>query len=165
MPVALFSAAKARKPPQTLGAAEAVRRAVAHTELFEAEPAARRIVEKPKLLGPSAALGADEIGPRAPVWELRMSDADEFGLLAEWYEGLLVLEPDHARGLEARYTDAKFVEEDAVVRIASAFRHELKAVPRALCYHTTPECQSIEAQAKRGGLPTFVRAIECREST
>ena len=63
-----------------------------------------------------------------------MSDADEFGLLAEWYEGLLVLEPDHARGLEARYTDAnKFVEEDAVVRIASAFRHELKAAPRAFC--------------------------------
>ena len=60
-----------------------------------------------------------------------MSDADEFGLLAERYEGPPVLKPDHARGLEARRGDAhEFVEEDAVVRVASAFRHELKATPR-----------------------------------
>jgi hypothetical protein len=38
---------------QTLGPAEAVRRAVAHAELFEAEPAAWCIVDEPKPLGPS----------------------------------------------------------------------------------------------------------------
>ena len=55
-----------------------------------------------------------------------MSDADEFGLLAERYEGLPVLKLDPARGPEARYADAyEFIEEDAVVRVAPAFRHEL----------------------------------------
>ena len=48
---------------QTLGPAEAVSGAIAHAKLFEAEPAAWRIVDEPKLLGPSAALGAEEIGP------------------------------------------------------------------------------------------------------
>ena len=62
-----------------------------------------------------------------------MSDADEFGLLAERYDGMPVLEPDHARGREARRREAhKLIEEDAVVRVASAFRHELKATPRVL---------------------------------
>jgi hypothetical protein len=57
-----------------------------------------------------------------------MRDADEFGLLAERYVGPLVLKPNQARGLEARYADAnEFIEEDAAVRAASAFRHELKA--------------------------------------
>jgi hypothetical protein len=41
---------------------------------------------------------------------------------------MLVLKPDRAGGLEARYTDAnKFIKENAAVRVASAFRHELKA--------------------------------------
>lgn len=60
-----------------------------------------------------------------------MSDADEFVLLAERYEDLPVLKSNRARGLEARYADAdKLVEEDAVVRVASAFRHELEAALR-----------------------------------
>lgn len=50
---------------QTLGPAEAVGRATAHAELFEAEPAAWCIVDEPKLLGPSTTFGADEKGPRA----------------------------------------------------------------------------------------------------
>ena len=133
---------------QTLCPAEAVGRAVAHAELFEAEPAAWRIVDEPKLLGPSAALRAAKIGPRAAVRERRMSDADEFGLLAERYAGPLVLKPDHARGLEARYADAhEFIEEDAVVRVASAFWHEVKATPRPspVRYHdTTLKSPSIE---------------------
>jgi hypothetical protein len=57
-----------------------------------------------------------------------MSDADEFVLLAERYEGLPVLKPDRARGAEARYADArKLIEENAVVRVASACRHEFEA--------------------------------------
>jgi hypothetical protein len=60
-----------------------------------------------------------------------MSDAYEFVLLAELYDGLLVLKPDHAHGLEARRGDAhEFIEEKAVVRVDSAFRHELKVTPR-----------------------------------
>ena len=145
---------------QTLGPAEAVGRAVAHAELFEAEPATWRIVDEPKLFGPSARTLGSEIAPRAAVRELRMSDADEFGLLAERYEGLPVLKPDHARGLEARHADAhEFIEEDAAVRVASAFRHELKATPRppSVWYHdTTHERQSIEAPQGSGGLRTFV---------
>jgi hypothetical protein len=113
---------------QTFSAAEAVGRAVAHAELFEAESAAWRVVDQPKPFGHSAASWADEIGPRAAVRELRMSDADKFGLLAERYVGPRVLKPNQARGLEARGGDAnEFIEEDAVVRVASAFRHELKA--------------------------------------
>ena len=116
---------------QTLSPAEAVSRAVAHAELFEAKPAAWCIVDEPKLLGSSAAFWANEVAPRAAVRELCMGDADEFGLLAERYEGPLVLKPDHARGPEARRGDAnKFVEEDAAVRIDRAFRHKLKATPR-----------------------------------
>ena len=43
-----------------------------------------------------------------------------------------VLKPDSTRGLEARYAYAnEFIEEDAAVRVASAFRHELKARPAA----------------------------------
>jgi hypothetical protein len=113
---------------QTLGSAEAVSRAIAHAELFEAAPAAWRVVHEPKLFGPSATLGTDEIGPRAAVPEDRMSDADEFFLSAEQYAGPLVLEPNRARGLETRRGNAhEFIEEDAVVRVASAFRHEVKA--------------------------------------
>jgi hypothetical protein len=54
-----------------------------------------------------------------------MSDAYEFGLLAEGYQGLRVLKPNQAHGLEARRGDAhELVEEDAAVRVASAFRRE-----------------------------------------
>jgi hypothetical protein len=70
-----------------------------------------------------------------------MREADEFGLLAERYVGPLVLKPDRARGLEARYADAnEFVEEDAAVRVASAFGHELKLAspePLRVRYHNT----------------------------
>jgi hypothetical protein len=58
-----------------------------------------------------------------------MREADEFGLLAERYVGPLVLKPNQARGLEARYADAnEFIEEDATVRVSSAFWHEFKAM-------------------------------------
>ena len=64
-----------------------------------------------------------------------MSDANKFVLFAERYDGLLVLEPDGARRLQARYADAnKLVEEDAVVRVDSAFRHGFK-VTLGLCHH------------------------------
>ena len=60
-----------------------------------------------------------------------MSDADEFVLLAERYDSLPVLKSDSARGFETRYADAdKLIEEDAVVRVASAFRHDFEAAPR-----------------------------------
>ena len=66
-----------------------------------------------------------------------MGDADAFAvfnavvLVAEGDNAMRVLKSDSARGLEARYADAhKFVEENAAVRVASAFRHELKATPR-----------------------------------
>ena len=60
-----------------------------------------------------------------------MGDADELLFVTEWYDGLPVLEPDDARRLQARYADAnKLVEEDATVRVASAFRHQFKARSR-----------------------------------
>jgi hypothetical protein len=145
---------------QTLGPAEAIGRAVSHAEFFEAEPAARCIVDEPKPFGPSAAFQANKVAPRAPVRELCMSDADEFVLLAERYEDLPVLKPDRARGADARYADAhKLIEENAAVRVASAFWHELKAAlrPPPVRYHdTTRECQSIEAPQGWGGLRTLV---------
>ena len=116
---------------QTLGPAEAVGRAVAHAELFEAEPAAWRIVDEPELSASAAALRADEIGPRAAVRKLCMGDADELLFVTEGDDAMPVLKPDRARGPEARYADAhEFIEEDAAVRVASAFRHEVKATPR-----------------------------------
>jgi hypothetical protein len=77
-------------------------------------------IDEPKLFGPSAGFWAEEIGPRAAFRELRMSDADEFGLLAQRYADPLVLKPDRVRGPEARYADAhEFIEEEAVARVAS----------------------------------------------
>ena len=76
-----------------------------------------------------------------------MSNADEFVLVTERYEDLPVLKSDRARGLEARHADAsKFIEENAVVRVASAFRHELKVTPcplRLWYQDTTSEYPSI----------------------
>ena len=57
-----------------------------------------------------------------------MGDADELLFLTEGDDAMPVLKPDRARGLEARRGEAhEFIEEDAAVRVASAFRHELKA--------------------------------------
>ena len=84
-----------------------------------------------------------------------MGDADELLFVTEGDNAMPVLKPDRARGPEARYGEAnKFIEENAVVRVASAFWHELKATPRRpMWYHdTTYECQSIEAPQGWGGL-------------
>jgi hypothetical protein len=90
---------------QALAPAKGIGRAIAHAELFEAAPAAWRIVDEPKPFGPSAAPAA-KIGPRAAIRELCMGDADELLFVTEWYDGLLVLEPDGARRLQARYAEA-----------------------------------------------------------
>ena len=69
-----------------------------------------------------------------------MSDADEFVLLAERYEGLPVLKSDSARGFEARYADAdKLIEENAVVRVDSALWHEPELRLAALCGILIPQ--------------------------
>jgi hypothetical protein len=92
-----------------------------------------------------------------------MDDADAFAafnamvLVAEGDHALAVLKPDRARGLEARRGEAhKLIEENAAVRVASAFRHELKAAPPVRYHDTTYECQSIEAPQGWGGLRAFV---------
>ena len=124
---------------QTLGPAEAAGRAVAHAELFEAEPAARCIVDEPELSASGSALRAAKIGPRSAVRELCMGEADEF-VLSPKAMSHPVLKPDRADGPQARYADAnKFIEEDAAVRVASAFRHELIASPLCgiMIPHTT----------------------------
>ena len=66
-----------------------------------------------------------------------MGDADAFAaftamvLAAEGDNAMPVIEPDRPRGLEARRGEAhELVEEDAVVRVASTFGHELNAAPR-----------------------------------
>ena len=91
---------------QTLGPAKAVGRAVAHAELFEAEPAAWCIVDESKPFCPSSAFWANKVAPRAAVREFRMGDADAFAvpialLIAKGDNGQPVLEPDRAGGLEA----------------------------------------------------------------
>ena len=64
-----------------------------------------------------------------------MSDADEFVLLAERYEGLPVLKSDSARGAEARYADAhKLIEENAVSASLPRFGMNLRLrLARHLC--------------------------------
>jgi hypothetical protein len=55
-----------------------------------------------------------------------MGDADEFHPTAERNEGVPVLKPDRARGAEARYAETwQFVEENAAIRVDSAFWHGL----------------------------------------
>src|ERR1700675_4917334 len=56
-------------------------------------------IDEPKLFGPSAGFWADELGPRAAVRELRMSDADELLFVPEGDDAMPVLKPDRARGL------------------------------------------------------------------
>ena len=47
-----------------------------------------------------------------------MGEADELLFLTEGDDAMLVLKPNRARGLEARYADAhEFIEENAAVRI------------------------------------------------
>jgi len=88
-----------------------------------------------------------------------MGDADELLFLTEGDDAMPVRKPDRARGLEARRGEAhEFIEEDAVVGLASAFRHELEVTPRPplLRYHDTAhERQSTEAPRGWGGLRTF----------
>jgi hypothetical protein len=56
-----------------------------------------------------------------------------FCLSPEGDDAMPVLKPDRAHGLQARRGEGhELIEEDAAVRVASAFRHELKATPRAL---------------------------------
>jgi hypothetical protein len=60
--------------------------------------------------------------------------------------GPLVLKPNRARSPQARRVEAQeFIEEDAAVRVASAFRHELRSTrPRTRYYDTKYQVQSIE---------------------
>ena len=70
-----------------------------------------------------------------------------------------VLKPDRARGLEARRGEAhEFIEEDAVVRLASAFRHELRATPRPppVWYHDTAHDDNHKGSARLGRIAEFV---------
>jgi hypothetical protein len=53
-----------------------------------------------------------------------MGEADELLFVAKGDESVPVLKSDSARGLEARRGEAQeLVEEDATVRVASAFWH------------------------------------------
>ena len=87
-----------------------------------------------------------------------MGDADAFAalkimvLVTKRNDAMPVLNRDRARGLEARRGEAReFVEEDAAVRVASAFGHELRlrlaAPPPVRYHHTTGLCP---AEAKAG---------------
>ena len=96
-----------------------------------------------------------------------MGDADAFAafaamvLVAEGDNTMPVFKPDRARSPEARRVEAQeFVEENAAVRVASAFRHELKATARPAWRYpdTTYECQSIETPQGWGGLRAVRRA-------
>ena len=69
-----------------------------------------------------------------------------FCLSPEGDDAMPVLKPDRAHGLQARRGEGhELIEEDTAVRVASAFRHELKATPRpprVWYYDTTHERQS-----------------------
>jgi hypothetical protein len=138
---------------QARGSAEAVARTVAHTQGPAALHAAWCIVDEPKLLSPAAASRTNEIAPRAAVRESCMGDGDEPVLLPKPNDSLPVLKSNSARGLEARHGEAQeLVEEDALVRVASAFRHELEAAVRrhrvaVRCYYTIEVASVTSAQS------------------
>ena len=91
---------------QTLGPAEAIGRAVAHAELFEAVPCSVVHCRRAKAFWPFDRILGKQGSSTSRGSKNCMGDADEFVLLAERYEGLPVLKPDRARGAEARYADA-----------------------------------------------------------
>ena len=79
-----------------------------------------------------------------------MGDADELLFVPEGDDAMPVLKPDRARGLQARYADAyEFIEEDAVVRVAPAFRHKLKLrLARHLCGIIIPQAIAATTSAR-----------------
>ena len=93
--------------------------------------------------------------PRAAVREFRMGDADAFAafvamvLVTEGDNAMPVLKPDRARGLEARRGEAhELIEEDAAVRVATAFGHELAV--HHLCGINIPQAIAAAICACRG---------------
>ena len=83
-----------------------------------------------------------------------MDDADELLFVAEGDNTQPVLKPNRARGLEARRGEAReFVEEDAAVRVASAFRHEfeLRLVCAIPCGIIIPQAIAATICARSGG--------------
>ena len=88
-----------------------------------------------------------------------MGEADELLFVTEGDNAVPVLEPDSARGLEARRGKAhELVEENAVVRVASAFWHELKAtLARHLCGIMIPHAGAINSGSARLGRIAHVR--------
>jgi hypothetical protein len=75
---------------QTLGPTEAIGRTSAHAKLFEAEPAAWRVIDEPELSASGSALRATKIGPRAAVRELRVSlVCSPNGIRAHWSSSLI----------------------------------------------------------------------------
>ena len=90
-----------------------------------------------------------------------MGDADAFAafaamvLVAEGDESVPVLKSDSSRGLQARRGEAQeLVEENAAVRVASAFRHEFEATlgPNHYCavsyYHITTKAIATTTSAR-----------------
>ena len=151
----LASPAACRRGDRALpgaGSAEAVARTVAHTQGPAALHAAWCVVDEPELFCPSSRIGAAKIGPRSAVPKVRMSDADEFVLLAERYDDLSVLELDSARGLEARHPDAnKLIEENAAICIVPALWHELKLrLAHQLCGTIIPRRMPVDKGAPQG---------------
>ena len=74
-----------------------------------------------------------------------MGDANEFRPPTERNKDLPVLELDDPRGPEARHAEAhELVKENAAVRAASAFWHELKAgaAPLTVRYHHTTDTRA-----------------------
>jgi hypothetical protein len=84
----------------------------------------------PKPFGPSDTLRANKVAPRAAVFENGMGDADKLLFVTEGDDAMPVLEPDYPRGPQTRRGKAhQFIEEDAAVCVAPAFRHEGYASP------------------------------------
>ena len=83
-----------------------------------------------------------------------MSDADEFHPSAKRNDGLPVLKPDHVRGPEARHAKAhEFVEENAAVRVDSAFWYELGLRQGVyLCGIIIPQIHALGATTRNKGL-------------
>ena len=82
-----------------------------------------------RVFWPFGRTGGSESSPRAAIFENGMGDADELLFVTKGDDAMPVLKPDRARGLEARCGEAhELIEEDAAGRVASAFRHELKAM-------------------------------------
>ena len=95
---------------------------------FDAE---RPVVDEPKAIGSASALRTTEQGPRPPVPELRVRQADQLPPVANLDDRVRRVELHHAgRAQPWDFHAQELVEKAAVICVGAALAHDAEATPR-----------------------------------